>query len=119
GGWLDALPTAGRYIALSFTWLIPLVLLSGDFMNPERLRAPSASLLFFVFASFATPPLFLIVALTADEIGEVFALYLGGLAVSAFLAVTPAIVLLAQSPSTGVMMLGLTGAFVLGLAVLL
>lgn len=139
GGWSDALPTAGRYVALSFAWLVPLFLFGGDFLNPASLRAPTAPLFAFLFISLATPPVFLIVALTADEIAEVFmprhwatafrgraedlvvvfAVYLGGLTVSAFLAIVPAILLLARSPGSGVMMLAIAGAFVLGLAVLL
>jgi len=141
GDWTTVLSVAVRYLLLTFIWLLPLMLfglrIEQAAMGPAMIGGKAVAMLsLYVFASALTPPLSLIAAVTANDLGELFskahwrglfsgrivdlatiyAVYTGGVGMAVLLSFP--VVMLAFLPSwkLGALVLGLAGCFVLGLA---
>jgi hypothetical protein len=141
GDWTAVLLVAARYLALTFLWLLPLMLLGlrveQAAMGPAMMGDKAFVLLsIYILASALTPPLLLIASVAANDFGELFtkahwhglfggrivdlasiyAVYTGGVGMALLLCFP--IVMLAFLPSwkLGVLFIGLAGCFLLGLA---
>lgn len=142
GSWIEAVRVMIRYVALSAVWLVPLLLLSPD--NPMsmsslegsgRVLAVVAVLFFFVAA--LSPPVFLIVAASAERFADivsprhwkaafgerlsdlliVWVLYAGSMVVLAVFAVPFVLVSAIASVRLALVVAGVAMAFLLGFAI--
>jgi len=143
GPWTQVMIVAGRYLFLSFAWLVPLFFMGLNRMAPQQMmlgpspggRGTMFVMAVYIFLSTLTPPLFLIAAVSADDFAEflstghwrrlfsgrttdlfmVYAAYTGALGMLAFLGIP--VLLAAVSINWKLMALAAVflGAFFLGL----
>jgi hypothetical protein len=148
GSWFDTVTVAFRYLILSSVFLLPLVVLgfSGRFRGGKIetlmtggtgwLIVPAALVLVGMMAS---PPIFLIIAVSANEIGEVFSaghwkkqfrkrtgdlltlycIYIGGLSTTLFLSLIPVLFGVLRYPRLLFVWVVPAAAFVFGFTITL
>jgi hypothetical protein len=138
GSWVDVIQVAVRYLALTFLWLLPLILIG---LRPEAGPAMMSQkmivlMLLYLVASILTPPVMLIVAVSADSFAEMFssqhwkdlfsgrmtdlfaiyAVYTGGMAMAVLLSAPSVIIAFAMNWKLGAFVGALGFCFLLGMS---
>jgi hypothetical protein len=139
GSSVDVIQVAVRYLALTFLWLLPLILIG---LRPEAGPAMMSQkmivlMLLYLVASILTPPVMLIVAVSADSFAEMFssqhwkdlfsgrmtdlfaiyAVYTGGMAMAVLLSAPSVIIAFALNWKLGAFVGALGFCFLLGMSV--
>jgi hypothetical protein len=140
GSWSSVCLVAARYLVLTMIWLLPLMLFGLRIEQATlslALFAGKSAVLFSIYtvASAMTPPLLLVVSVSANDFAELFsrehwgrlfegrlqdlaciyAVYTGGVALAALLCLPPIVMSFQPSPTLGVLVLGLSACFLIGL----
>lgn len=139
GSWVEVMLIAARFLALTFVWLLPLILLglSPD-IEPQTLldRKIIALFMMYFIGSFLTPPVLLIVAVTAENFAELFsaehwkglfsgrtndlfavyAVYAGGVTVAALACLPSVVIAFLMNTDFGLFVGGLALCFLLGVS---
>ena len=138
GSWVDVIQVAMRYLALTFVWLLPLILvgLRPD-VGPAMMSQKMITLmLLYVVVSILTPPVMLIVAVSADSFAEMFssqhwkdlfagrmtdlfaiyAVYTGGMAMAVLLSAPSVIIAFSMNWKFGAFAGALGFCFLLGMS---
>jgi hypothetical protein len=138
GSWVDVIQVGIRYLVLNFVWLLPLILIglrpeAGPAMMTQRMIVLR---LLYVIASILTPPLMLIVSVSADNFADVFtarhwkelfsnrqvdlfaiyATYTGGMAMAVLLSAPTVIIAFSIEPKFGAFVGGIALCFLLGMS---
>lgn len=138
GSWVDVMQVGIRYLVLTFVWLLPLILVGlrpemGPAMMTEKMLL-LASL--YVIASILTPPLMLIVSVSADSFADLFtsrhwkelfsgrlvdlfavyAIYTGGMAMAVLLSAPSVILAFAIDVRFGAVVGSIALCFLLGMS---
>jgi hypothetical protein len=138
GSWVDVLQVGIRYLVLNFVWLLPLILIGlrpemGPAMMTKKMMVLGA--LYFV-ASILTPPLMLIVSVSADNFADLFtarhwkelfsdrmidllavyATYTGGMAMAVLLSAPSVIIAFAMDVRFGAVVGSIALCFLLGMS---
>jgi hypothetical protein len=145
GPWSDVSLVAVRYLVLTFIWLLPVLALSLKVgSNPEAMMmgggpSPGIMLLgaFYLMAMTLTPPVFLIVSVSAENFAEIFSpdhwkglmagrlgdlfaiyvVYVGALAMVTLLALPVVMVAFAMNIRLGIVAAVLSFCMLFGMAV--
>lgn len=145
GPWSDVSLIAVRYLTLTFIWLLPVMALTLKVgSNPEMMMmgggpSPGMMLLgaFYLMAMTLTPPIFLIVSVSAENFAEIFSpdhwkqlmagrlgdlfaiyvVYVGALVMATLLALPPVMVAFAMNAKLGFMVAGLSFCMLFGMSV--
>jgi hypothetical protein len=147
GSWMQAAAVGGRYLLLTGLWLVPLLALGLSFRKagPELLQALMgggagdwiALLLLYILGTALTPPVFLIVSVSAEKLADVlspahwkrmfsgrlgdlffiYVLYIGGSLVALVLCIPPTIQAFGQGLEMGVSVAAIACAALAGLSV--
>lgn len=147
GPWTRAVAVAGRYLLLTALWLVPLLVVGLSFSKagPELFQTLYGGggselitlVLLYILGMTLTPPVFLIVSVTADKLSDLFSashwrrvlggrlgdlffiyvLYIGGSLSALVLCIPPTIEAFGQGPEMGVSVTALACAALVGLSV--
>jgi hypothetical protein len=138
GSWVDVLQVGIRYLVLNFVWLLPLILIG---LRPEMGPAMVSKKMLvmgglYIVASILTPPLMLIVSVSADNFADLFTAqhwrnlfsgrlvdlfavyttYTGGMAMAALLSAPSVIMAFAVDVRFGALVGGIAFCFLLGMS---
>jgi len=139
GSWVDVAQVAGRFLALNALWLLPMML-SGLGSASSVAEVGRGTILLaglYVLASFATPPMMLIAAVSAEsysdlaspnfwrslfinreqDLGTVYSAYCGGTLMAAVITMPIVIVAFALSVGFGIFVAAVALCFVLGVSI--
>jgi hypothetical protein len=125
GSWFHAGAVAVRYLALTALWLVPLMLLGS--MPEQAMMGPAMFsdkvmifLLFYMLLMTLTPPLFLIVSVSAQNFADLFSVYVvytGTLGMVLALSLPLLVAGFAVHKNIGFLIVGLTFCLLLGMSV--
>jgi hypothetical protein len=138
GSWVDVLQVGIRYLVLNFLWLLPLIFAGlhpemGPAMMTRKMIVLGA---LYIIASILTPPLMLIVSVSADNFADLFtaqhwkdlfsgrlvdlfaiyATYTGGMAMAVLLSAPTVIIAFAMNFRFGAVVGGVALCFLLGVS---